>query len=100
MDVSALKLDNYFQVSHKHLDYRSNGNTFHVSLIQDILFGVEPNSYSGQQIDLEDAACQIKDSRITIPVSHKKNISPQFRLHCIYVCLPVATLALDSNSLK
>ena len=72
MDVPALKLDNYFQVSHKHLDYRSNGNTFHVSLIQDILFGVEPNSYSGQQIDLEDAACQIKDSRITIPVSHKK----------------------------
>ena len=24
------------------------------------------------QIDLEDTACQIKDSRITIPVSHKK----------------------------
>ena len=71
LDVSILKLDNYFQASHKHLDYRSNENASHVSLIQDILFGVELKSYSRQQIHLEDAASQIRDSCITIPVSHK-----------------------------
>ena len=71
MDVSVLKLDNYFQASHKHLDYRSNENASHVSLIQGILFGVELKSYSRQQIHLEEAVSQIRDSCIAIPVSHK-----------------------------
>ena len=36
-----------------------------------MLLGVEPNSHSRQQIHFEDAANQIKDSFIAIPVSHK-----------------------------
>ena len=49
MDVYVLKLDNYFQVSHKNLDHRSNQNDLHVSLLrQGILFREGPNSYSQQ----------------------------------------------------
>lgn len=66
-----MKVDNYFQVLDKNLDYRSNQNVFHVSLTEVVLFPLRPNSYSRQQICLEDAAIKIEDVCTTIPVSCK-----------------------------
>ena len=40
-----------------------------LALIQGILFRVGRNSYSQQQIYLEDDASEIKDGYITIPIS-------------------------------